>query len=83
MLNEIKKNVTLTAASTIDGVAAENYQATINSDKPEDMNLSSWQTDKALYKANRTECRKDAAVFEDAAYAIQDALIAAKEKSAE
>lgn len=41
MLNEIKKNVTLTATSTIDGVAAENYQATINSDNPDDMNLSS------------------------------------------
>lgn len=82
MLSEIKKNVTLTATSTIDGAAAENYQATINSDNPDDMNLSSWQVDKALYKANRVQCRKDAAAFEDAAYAVQDAMIAEKEKQA-
>lgn len=80
MLSEIKKNIILTSASTIDGVAAENYQATINSDNPEDMNLSSWQADKALYKANRVQCRKDAAAFEDAAYNLQDAMIAEKEK---
>ena len=46
------------------------------------MNLSSWQADKALYKANRVQCRKDAAAFEDAAYAVQDAMIAEKEKQA-
>lgn len=80
MLSEIKKSIILTSASTIDGVVAENYQATITSDNPEDMNLSSWQTDKALYKANRVQCRKDAAAFEDAAYAMQDAMIAEKEK---
>ena len=44
------------------------------------MNLSSWQVDKALYKANRVQCRKDAATFEDAAYAVQDAMNAEKEK---
>lgn len=59
----------------INGVQAEGYSATINSNDPEDMTLSSWQTDKALYKANRSQCRQDAADFEDAAYALQDEMI--------
>lgn len=74
MLN-MKKSITLTGESMINGVQAEGYSATINSNDPEDMTLSSWQTDKALYKANRSQCRQDAADFEDAAYALQDEMI--------
>lgn len=77
MLN-MKKSITLTGESMIDGAQAEGYSATINSDNPEDMTLSSWQVDKNLYKANRTKCRQDAADFEDAAYELQDRLIAEK-----
>lgn len=77
MLN-MKKSITLTGESMINGVQAEGYSATINSNDPEDMTLSSWQTDKALYKANRSQCRQDAAEFEDAAYALQDEIIAEK-----
>lgn len=77
MLN-MKKSITLTGESMIDGVQAEGYSATINSENPEDITFSSWQTDKALYKANRVQCRKDAAEFEDAAYTLQDELIAEK-----
>lgn len=75
---EMKKSITLTGTSMIDGAQAEGYSATINSDNPEDMTLSSWQVDKNLYKANRTKCRQDAADFEDAAYELQDRLIAEK-----
>lgn len=75
MLN-MKKSITLTGESMINGVQAEGYSATINSNDPEDMTLTSWQADKALYKANRAQCRQDAADFEDAAYALQDEMIA-------
>lgn len=78
MLN-IKKNITLTGTSTIDGQAAAGFSAVINSDNPDDITFSSWQTDKALYKANRSECRQDEAAFEDAAYLVQDEMIAAQE----
>lgn len=74
----MKKSITLTGASVIGETQAEGYSATINSENPEDITFSSWQTDKALYKANRTQCRNDAAEFEDAAYALQDELIAEK-----
>lgn len=78
MLN-YKKNITVTGGSYIDRVQAEGYTATISSDNPEDIVFSNWQTDKALYKANRSQCRKDAAEFEDVAYAIQDEMIAEKQ----
>lgn len=76
-----KKSITITGQSVIDGTAAEGYQAVIDSENPEDMKLTSWQTNKNLYKANRAACREDSAAFEDAAYALQDELIA--EKAAE
>lgn len=84
MLANFRKNITITGQSIVEvtegevtkQIVAEGYSATINSDKPEDMNISSWQQDKAVYKANRTQCRKDQAEFEDAVYAIQDELIA-------
>ena len=76
----MKKSITITGSSAIDGVIAENYQAVINSDNPEDITFSSWQADKALYKANRAACRADQAAFEDAAYLIQDEMISDKEE---
>lgn len=85
MLKNFKQNITLTGQSVItvtaeDGstkdVVAESYTATINSADPVNMNLSSYQNDKAVYKANRAQCRKDEADFEDACYAIQDEMIA-------
>lgn len=75
MLN-IKRSITLMGSSVINGEQAEGYQAVIDSSNPEDMTISSWQVNKALYKANRVDCRKDAADFEDAAYELQDSLIA-------
>lgn len=74
-----QKSITYTGQSLIDGVVAEQYSATINSDNPKDLTISSWQTDGALYKANRTQCRQDQANFEDMVYAEQDTMIAAME----
>ena len=71
-----KKKVTIEGNSIIDGVSAEGYRAEINSDNPEDMTISKWQQDKATYKANRIQCRKDAEEFEEMAYALQDEMIA-------
>lgn len=79
MLTTIKKNITLTATCKIDGEDVAGYSATINSENPEDINLSDWPISKALYKANRVQCRKDQAEFEDTAYALQDQMITEKE----
>ena len=74
----VTKKVTLAGSSIIEGIVAENYQAEINSDDPNDMTIQKWQGDKEKYKEHRTDCRKDAADFEDRAYTLQDEMIAAK-----
>lgn len=78
MLN-ITKKVTLTGETVIDGVSVAGYSASIDSDNPANMSKSSWENNKELYKQNRAICRKEAAEFEDTAYALQDEMIAEKE----
>lgn len=86
--NQIRK-ITLTANSVVtvtDGgstkeVAVEGYTCSIDSNNPEKMNVSKYYVNeeaKELYKANRSICRADYAAFEDAAYALQDEMIAGK-----
>lgn len=70
-----KKEITLAGESKIDGVIAAGYQAKINSDNPEDMTISVWQSNKQVYKDNRVTCRIDQAEFEEAAYDLQEKLI--------
>ena len=82
MLTTTKK-IELTGYSVIDGVNAEFYRATIDSNNPDNIDFGSSQIDKALCKANRVQCRADEAEFEDMAYAIQDEMIAEMEAAAE
>ncbi|MFR8171215.1 MAG: hypothetical protein ACLU9Q_10390 [Marvinbryantia sp.] len=88
MLNNQKKSITLTAESVItvtEGdttkqVSVEGYRCTISSENPEDISISRYPqgTDgKKLYKEHREQCRADYAAFEDAAYVLQDEMIAA------
>ena len=74
------KTVTLNGSSLIDGAAVEGYTASIDSENPENMNISSWINDQKTYKEHRADCRADKAAFEDAAFALQDEMIAAKEE---
>lgn len=89
MLDNTKKSITLTAESVIavaDGdttkqVSVEGYSCTISSENPEDIRISRYPqgTDgKKLYKEHREQCRADYAAFEDAAYALQDDMLAAE-----
>ena len=82
MLNTIKRNITLMGPSQISGKGAAGYTATINSDEPEEMSFSWYQIDKSLYKANREQCRKDQAEFEDYAYTVQDQMIREQNEAA-
>lgn len=77
----MKKEITLTGESKIEGVVAESYRAVINSENPNDMLLTSTQRDKALYKANRTVCRADEVEFEEAAFTLQDKMLTDLEAS--
>ena len=84
----MKKETVLKGESRIGGVMAENYKAEISSVDPENMTITSYQVDKAVYKANRETCRADRAAFEDAAYELQEQAMAdspgaAREKDTE
>nr|WP_296906320.1 hypothetical protein [uncultured Marvinbryantia sp.] len=87
MLNNQKKSITLTAESVItvtEGdttrqVSVEGYSCTISSENPEDIRISRYQMGtegKKLYKEHREQCHADYAAFEDAAYQIQDSMLA-------
>lgn len=78
---EIKEKITITGKSMIDGVETCGYQAQIDSSNPADIQLTDWQVNKELYKANRAECRADQAAFEDYAYTIQDEMLAKVEST--
>lgn len=69
------ETITIYGNSVIDGVEAAGFQAQINSANPKEMSLNNWQTNPALYKANRAVCRADQAEFEDYAYSVQDKMI--------
>lgn len=74
---KVTKNITLSGRSMINDVEVEAYTASIDSEHPDQMNLQQWQVNKQLRKENRDVCRQDQMEFENAAYKLQDELIAA------
>lgn len=62
--------------TTIDGVKVVQHACTIDSENPQEMRVTMVKLNTELYKANRDVCRTDFAVFEDAAYKLQEELIA-------
>lgn len=62
--------------TTIDGVKVVQHSCTIDSENPQEMRVTMVKMNSELYKANREVCREDFAVFEDAAYKLQEELIA-------
>ena len=64
-------------------VEACGFQAMIDSTNPNNMSISSWQTNPSLYKENRTVCRADQAEFEDYCYSVQDEKIAEMKETVE
>lgn len=77
----VEKNITLFGQSIINGVLVETYNASMNENNPEDMNISQSTANQELRKLNRKACREDRDKFEELAYSIQDKLIAEKEST--
>lgn len=72
------EKITITGESVVDEKAIAGFQVAIDSNDPENINFSSWQTDKKACKENRDTVRADQAQFENYAYAKQDEMLAAK-----
>lgn len=76
----IKKEISLSAiAKTEDGTPVMTFQAKINSNEPNDITYTSGIMNQGLYRENREKMEAERTAFEDAMYAEQDRMIAAKE----
>lgn len=84
MALQARRRVMIEGESVVNGVVIQGYRAEMNEADPENsLNMSDWIADKAGYKANRVQARKDSIEFEDMVYALQDEMIAAKETAEE
>lgn len=72
---DIKKSITLTADTKVNGNVVMRHTATINSENPEDITISHPVLRKPEYRDNRTTVMSDYMAFEDAAFQIQQELI--------
>lgn len=69
---DVKRSITLTGSSKIDGKTAMYMSANIAKDSKTSSNSA--VMDQALYDANKKECRKDLADFQDTIYDVEDSL---------
>ena len=76
---EIKETIQRNGYTVIDGIRVVQHTCTITSDNPSEMRVGMIKLDAEMYRLNRNTCREDFAVFEDAAYALQEELLAKAE----
>ena len=62
--------------TTINDVRVVRYTCTITVDRPQDMQIGISKLNTEMYKAHRDLCRADYGAFEDAAYQLQEELLA-------
>lgn len=70
-----KERITIIGESAFDEGSAAGFTANIDTHNPEDMTISVYQNNRALYKEHREQVRKDQAEFEEIAYAKQEELM--------
>lgn len=71
-----KETIQRTGYTIVDGVKIVQYTCIIQADNPTDMRIGITKLDPEAYKKNRDICRSDYAEFEDAAYKLQEELLA-------
>lgn len=65
-----------TGYTIVDGKKIVQYTCVIPADDPANMRIGITKLDPIAYKENRDVCRADFAEFEDAAYKLQEELLA-------
>lgn len=76
---DIRKEISLSAiAKTEDNTPIMTFQGSINSNEPNDINYSFGIMNQGLYRENRDRMETERRAFEDALYAEQDKMIAAR-----
>lgn len=77
------QTINCTDCSIVDNIRVCQFNYDINSDEPENMNMTRSILDMNKYKACRVQVAKDQAAFEEAAFKFQDELIAQKNAATE
>lgn len=80
---QIVESIQRTGYTVIDGIRVVQHTCTISSENPSQMRVGMVKLNAEMYKANRATCRDDFAEFEDAAYELQEELIAKNAVEAE
>ena len=80
---QVVETIQRTGFTVIDGVKVAQHTCTISSSDPNQMRVGMVKLDEQMYKNHRSTCRNDYSVFEDAAYALQEELIAKMKDEAE
>ena len=69
-----KDTINRVGFTIIDGIKVVQHNCVIDSANPQEMRVTMVKLNAELYKENRDICREDFAVFEDAAYKLQEEL---------
>lgn len=72
---EIIKTTQFNGVSKVEKETVKGFNATINTADPENLTISNYVVDYALYKVNREAVAADERAFEDAVYAFQEGLL--------
>lgn len=72
----ITETIQRTGYTVINGEKIVQHSCIIPADRPQDMRISMVKLNADLYRANRDICRADFAAFEDAAYQLQEEMLA-------
>jgi len=80
MALELRKSVTVNGESKVAGKTAVYFTANLSTDDENSSSVNQNIIDQELYQSNRKECRKDATVFQEAVYEVEDQLAEEAEK---
>ena len=75
MALEVKKSISLTGQSNINGQQAVYLNADVTTDSAGNTTINQSIVDQNLYRQNRVECRKDIDDFREKVWAVEDELL--------
>lgn len=71
----VKKAISITGDSRINGQRVIYFSATVTTDSAGNTNINQQIENQDLYRQNRVECRKDVDEFQEKVWAIEDDLL--------
>lgn len=71
----VKKAISITGDSRINGQRVIYFSATVTTDSAGNTNINQQIENQDLYRQNRVECRKDFDEFQEKVWAIEDDLL--------